>query len=108
MRKSSVLAKELEKLESDIRVYEQKLHLSTEQIKSLEANLEREMSKNRSLDVHAHTLEIKVNELTTLLDGASSEISTYRSQVSRKLTENEEIVASNSALVAEVRPIYGH
>jgi chromosome segregation ATPase len=102
MQKSSVLARQIEKLESEARVAEHKLQLSGEQIRSLEANLEREITRSRALDVNSHSLEIMVAELSGLLNSSANEGDSVRGNIAKLQFENEELASTNAALNAEV------
>lgn len=103
MQKSTVLAKQLEQLSSDARVNETKLQTQAEHIASLESSLERELTKNRALDIHCHTLEIKNKELTQMLEHSQQELQALKESLSRQQQEREDGGRATAQLIAEVR-----
>ena len=106
MQKSSVLAKQIEKLESDLRVLEFKNNSNEDRAIRAETALENEISKSRAGDQQSNSLQLKVVELSRIQDSLMDDKSVLQSNLEKKILEAEEMSKMHITLMNEVWPLH--
>ena len=102
MKKSSVLAKQLEKMESDLRVLEFKNNSNEDRATRAESALEHELTKSRAADLQTNSLQLKVVELGRIQDSLMEDKNSLQAALHKKALEVEEMSKMHITVLGEV------